>query len=205
LSSIDVDAGAQPACSPAAMRSASEPVAFPARSLPWGPLTLRRLGRTFALYAGVLLMGWSLIQSTSRCELQALALGLMVPGGGFLAWADPGNPHALWAVGLSAASVVIFVAALAIWFATGNVLLPVAVWFGAALAAAAAKPLLVNQSDLGAWPAAIDGIPHGLVLLLMSARSCGQSGDSRRPRFVIQDCRFEGGSLGHSCSIGIAG
>jgi hypothetical protein len=93
----------------------------------------------------------------------------MVPGGGFLAWADPGNPHAPWAVGLSAAAVVIFVAALAIWFATGNVLLPVAAWFGTALAAAAARSLLVNQHDVDAWPAAIDWIPLGLVLLLVSA------------------------------------
>ena len=169
MSSIDIGVGAQPACSPAAMRSASEPLAFPPRSLPWGPLTLRRLGRIFGLYAGVLLMSWSLIQSTSRSELQALALGLMVPGSGFLAWADPGNPQALWAIGLAAAAVVIFVAALAIWFATGNVLLPPVAWFGTALAAAIAKPLLLNQSDVGAWPVAIAGIPLGLVLLLVSA------------------------------------
>jgi hypothetical protein len=170
LSRIDIGAGAQPV------------LAFPPRSLPWGPLTLRRLGRTLALYASVLLMGWSLIQLTSRSELQALALGLMVPGGGFLAWADPGNPQALWAIGLAAGSVVAFVTALAIWFATGNVLLPVAAWFGTALAAAAAKPLLLNQPDVGAWPVAIDWIPLGLVLLLVSASGTAAAAHYRNLR-----------------------
>jgi Linalool dehydratase/isomerase len=164
------------------MRSASEPLAFPPRRLPWGPLTLRRLGRTLALYAGVLLMNWSLIQSTSRSELQALALGLMVPGGGFLAWADPGNPQALWAIGLAAGSVVAFVTALALWFATGNVLLPVAAWFGTALAAATAKPLLVNQPDVDAWPVAITGVPLGLVLLLVSASGTAMAAQYRNLR-----------------------
>jgi len=140
------------------------------------------LGRTLALYAGVLLMNWSLIQSTSRSELQALALGLMVPGGGFLAWADPGNPQALWAIGLTAGSIVAFVAALAIWFATGNVLLPVAAWFGTALAAATAKPLLVNQPDVDAWPVAITGVPLGLVLLLVSASGTAMAAHYRNLR-----------------------
>jgi hypothetical protein len=151
------------------MRNVAKPLAFPPRRLPWGPVTLRRLGRTFALYAGVLLVGWTLIQLTSRSSIQALALGLMVPGGGFLAWADPDNPQALWAIGLGAATVVAFVMALVIWFATGNLLLPLATWSGAALAAAAAGPLVLNRAGVGAWHDAIDWLPFGLVLLLVSA------------------------------------
>src|SRR5262249_23562156 len=143
LSSIKIHAEVQPART-AAMRSASEPLAFPPRRAPWGPLTLRRLGRTFALHGVLLLLAWSLIRSTSHSGLQALALGLIAPGAGFLAWADPGNPQALPAVALACGCVVLFTAALVIWFASGNVLLPLAVWSGTALAASIAQPLLAS-------------------------------------------------------------
>jgi len=102
--------------------------AFPARRLPWGPVTARRLARTTGLYLAILLAGWILANATSRAELQALALGVMVPGGGFLAWADPGQAHALCAIGLAAGTIALFAVALVIWFATGNVVLPAVIW-----------------------------------------------------------------------------
>jgi hypothetical protein len=168
LSRIEIDAEVRPD-SHAAMRSSSEPLAFPPRRLPWGPLTQWRLGRTLALYAAVLLLAWSLIQATSRAALQVLALGLIAPGAGFLAWANPANPQALWAIALTAGSVIAFAAALMIWFASGNVLLPLATWSGTALAAAAAQPLLASRADAGAWPLAVDWTPPGAAILLLSA------------------------------------
>jgi hypothetical protein len=126
------------------------------------------LGRTTALYIGMLLVGWGLAESTSRGELQALALGIMFPGGGFLAWADPSNGHALCAIALASGAVVLFAVAIVIWFATGNILLPLAAWSGTALAAAAASPLL-GQPDAGAWPVAVEWTPMGAVILLAGA------------------------------------
>jgi hypothetical protein len=152
--------------------------AFPPRRLPWGPVTLRRLARTTALYVGMLLVGWGLAQSTSRGELQALALGIMFPGAGFFAWADPGNVHAFCAIGLGVGAVIVFAVAIVIWFATGNVLLPLAAWSGTALAAAAASPLL-SQPDVSAWPVAIEWIPIGAVILLVSASGAAMAAQYR--------------------------
>ena len=142
--------------------------AFPLRRMPWGAVTTRRLGRTLGLYVGVLLASWALAQSTSRGEVQAFALGLIFPGGGFLAWADPSHAHAICAIALSAGAILAFAVAIVIWFATGNVVLPVAVWIGAALAAAVA-PLALGHPHLGTWPAAVRWIPPGALALLAGA------------------------------------
>ncbi|HUL04733.1 MAG TPA: hypothetical protein VLV76_00265 [Candidatus Acidoferrum sp.] len=181
MSSIEIHAEMRPADT-AAMRSASEPLAFPPRRLAWGPLTLRRLGRTFALYAALLLVAWSLIQSTAGGGLQALALGLIAPGTGFLASADPGNAQAPYAIALAGGSIVFFAAALAIWFASGNVLLPLAVWSGTALAAAIAQPLLASRADAGAWPLALHWVPSGAVFLLLSTSAASLAWHHRNLR-----------------------
>jgi hypothetical protein len=70
------------------------------------------------------------LQWDARPEISTFALGLTFPGLGFLAWS-----HSDWAVMLCVGSLAAFVVAVALWFATGNVLLPIAVWLGAAVAA----------------------------------------------------------------------
>jgi hypothetical protein len=67
-------------------------------------------------------------------ESRAFALGLTFPGAGFLQWAAQGQ--SLVALAAFSAALLLFVLALLIWFATGNVVLPPLVWFGAAVAAA---------------------------------------------------------------------
>ncbi|OOG40025.1 hypothetical protein B0B52_15105 [Polaromonas sp. A23] len=81
-------------------------------------------------------VGSALLLVAHQDALQIFGLGLMVPGGGFLAHADictgSGIAHiAAWLCSVSALAL-----ALLIWFGTGNVLLPPLVWLGSALWAA---------------------------------------------------------------------
>ncbi|ALN75005.1 hypothetical protein [Aureimonas sp. AU20] len=112
----------------------------PALDLPWrfgprGPVSRRRVGRSL-LMAGLVLAGASLLWGVSASPAwQAFALGLAFPGGGFVicgASAPAMDMTVLWIGGASAAA---FGLALSLWFATGNVLGPPAVWLGAAVAA----------------------------------------------------------------------
>ena len=99
----------------------------------------RRTAQTTLLYAGLLVLAIGLVLASSRPDVQALALGVAIPGGGFLAQATP------LGVSLFAASAVTFVVALGLWFATGNVVLPVIVWLGSAIVAAVTAGLWLEH------------------------------------------------------------
>jgi hypothetical protein len=132
-------------------------------------------------YAGVLALATVVVHASTRPAIDALALGLAFPGAGFLAWTVPaGSPSAL-ALALCAGSAVLFLMALVLWFATGNVLLPGIVWIGAAVAACgllAPRPAsLATPPPLFAWiPAAL------LVGLVSTAGLAALVADRRRAR-----------------------
>jgi Linalool dehydratase/isomerase len=103
-----------------------------------GPSIARwRAARTALLYAGLLLLSIWLVHASGRPDVHALALGLALPGGGFLAWAAADALSMSLGVALVAASALLFLAALGLWFATGNLVLPAIVWLGTAIVAAA--------------------------------------------------------------------
>jgi hypothetical protein len=68
--------------------------------------------------------------------LQIFGLGLMVPGGGFLAHADICTGNGIGHVAAWLCSVGALAFALLVWFGTGNVVLPPFVWLGSAFWAA---------------------------------------------------------------------
>ena len=92
----------------------------------------RRQRRTLLVYALLCALAIGL-QATGESRVDAFALGLAFPGAGFLHWADGGQ--GVWALTLFVASLGLFGAALAAWFATGNVVLPPLVWLTAAAVA----------------------------------------------------------------------
>lgn len=94
-----------------------------------------RQSRMLTAY-GVLCLFALTVQAAGHGGSDAVALGLVFPGAGFLLWADPGQ--AGLAVGLAAGALLLFGLALAKWFATGNVVLPPLLWL--ASAGAAARP-----------------------------------------------------------------
>ncbi|ROH89506.1 hypothetical protein ED208_10240 [Stagnimonas aquatica] len=99
-----------------------------------GPVTLARWRRTALVYLLVLLLGTALAWA-GDAALASFGLGLVLPGGGFLMHAGLGAgwlPH----LGLLVASLGLFLLSLLLWVATGNLIAPVLVWLGSALAAA---------------------------------------------------------------------
>lgn len=129
-------------------------------------VTRARQSRSMALYACCFALATGLVTASARPSIEALALGLIVPGGGFLFWAGPGNPMQVLAIGLFAVSLLVFLVAVTIWFATGNVLLPLAVWLVAALCAAVSGVIGWGEAPVNIWPLAAQVVPLGVVSAL---------------------------------------
>src|SRR5262249_9702627 len=88
----------------------------------------RRIVRTALGYAGLLTLAIVVVHLGARPDVAALALGTAFPGAGFLAWTMPDGSASGLALALCAGSAALFLAALVLWFATGNVVLPGVVW-----------------------------------------------------------------------------
>ena len=134
--------------------------------LPWGPVTQARLARTALVHAVLLCLAGLLGTLGTTIATRAFGLGLAAPGAGFLFWAGADSPTQFLAVGLSIATVATFAVSLLVWFATGNALLPPAVWLTAALAAAEGPALGLHSDPASLWPAAVWLLPLGIVVLL---------------------------------------
>jgi hypothetical protein len=104
------------------------------------PLARRRQAAGLAL-ATVLLLATVLGATGSHAGLQALSLGLALPGGGFLAWVDASAPLAGLAPYLAAGSLLLFLLSAFLWFATGNVVLPALVWLAVTVISAGVPAL----------------------------------------------------------------
>jgi linalool dehydratase/isomerase-like protein len=100
-----------------------------------GSIARRRIARTVLGYAALLMLATVVIHLSRRPDIAALALGTAFPGAGFLAWTMSHGSAPAFALLLCAGSIALFLAALVLWFATGNVVLPGVVWIGAAVAA----------------------------------------------------------------------
>lgn len=120
----------------------------------------QRQRRTLLVYA-TLCVGALGLRAIGGDGSDTFALGLAFPGAGFLHWAGEGQT--LWAFALFAASLAAFGATLAVWFATGNIVLPPLVWLAAACMAA--HPDWVALDDRLTQPNAGVAIP----ILLASA------------------------------------
>jgi len=152
------------------------PAALPPYTRVFGPVTTRRVRRLTILYLALAGAGFALAGLSRDAHLQAFGLGLILPGGGFLAHADltttMGSRHL--AVALAAAGL--FIAALTLWFATGNILAPPAAWFGAALVAGAMPAGMAHPGNIRAVLALVGTAAVALVaatsLRFMWARRC---------------------------------
>lgn len=109
----------------------------------FGPVTQNRIGRLLALYAVCLAAG-SALQWAQQDAMRILGLGLLWPGGGFMAHADICTASGIGHVAMAVGAAGLFGLSLLIWFGTGNIVLPPLAWMGTA------------------WWAAL--MPHGPVL-----------------------------------------
>ena len=112
---------------------------LPPCTRPWGSATTRKLVRLLGLYLALGALGSALVFMARQDAWQIFGLGLLLPGGGFLAHADictsRGIGHGLAAL----LSLGAFAFSLLIWFGTGNILAPPVVWVSSAWWAASMR------------------------------------------------------------------
>ncbi len=164
-SPADTPRGAKPG--PAAGRRGRPNDASATGMLPWGPVTCRRLARTAAVYGSLLALAVGLGAVSEHPAVQAFAVGLTAPGAGFLVWAGADSPTQMLAMGLSGASFAAFLVAVVLWFATGNAILPVILWLGAALAAAGGPAFGLSSAPDSQWAGAVTTVPLAAELALV--------------------------------------
>ncbi|GHE80411.1 hypothetical protein GCM10017786_08150 [Amycolatopsis deserti] len=99
----------------------------PIASHPTGPMTRARQRRLLAVLGSTQVVGLATALSKAPAAKQALAAGMMAPGGGFLYTRDPAR---------FAASMVAFAFSLLLWFGAGSMIAPPLVWAAAAALAA---------------------------------------------------------------------
>src|SRR6266571_240684 len=156
--------------------SSASRVAFcllPERRALHGPVTTRRIARLWLAYLGLLSLGLAVSHLADHPTWKVLGLGLMVPGGGFLAHVDIGSLHGAAHLAAAVMAAIAFIAALSLWFATGNALAPPLTWLLLALAAASMDHGEARPASLWAVPLAALGLMAvaGLLALVRRARA----------------------------------
>ena len=125
--------------------------------------SVRRQRRTLHAYS--LLCAFAIgLEAIGAGGVGAFALGLAFPGAGFLHWA--GGGQGVWALVFFVTSLGVFGAALAMWFATGNVVLPPLVWLAAAAIATRPDWLMLDDHPTRSGAAML--IPAMLVSSLVA-------------------------------------
>jgi hypothetical protein len=124
---------------------------IPERRRPTGPLVAARLRRAGVGLGVVWALGLVPLVLDGTPRWKALGLGLLFPGAGFLFTSDPL---------FFALTIVAFAIALVLWFATGNILAPPAVWLAAALGA-------VARVQTGLWTWTEVAAPLTLLAIVM--------------------------------------
>lgn len=142
------------------------PCLLPQRRSLCGPVTWRRIARLCLICLGVFLLGLAIAQWADSARWKAFGLGLMVPGGGFLAHADAASWHGAAHYGAFIVALILFSAALLVWFATGNVLAPPLIWLLCALAAALMDHGAVRPDAV--WAVSLVGIAAIVVAVVLS-------------------------------------
>lgn len=146
-------------------------------------------------YAGLCLsmMVLSLALPTER--ISGAALGLAIPGGGFLHWASGGQ------VGLAfmlfAAAFCIFIISLVLWLATGNIIAPLLTWGAAAWMSTQPEMLgLSGTLVAGSWTVgvgpAISALVIGAWLCPVRTRVAAQTQHGSMPVYASQDGEEKG-------------
>ena len=159
--------------------------------LPWGPVTRQRLLRSVLLYGMVYLIAVVCAQYFGNDYVAAFSTGLILPGSRFLYWANPAGPGQWWFLGLYAMSVGVFGIAMVLWFATGNIIAPVLVWAGSALAAATLVDHLPTAAVATAWPVVLQAIqlltPLAIVLAFVAKAERSEKDAATLQRYLDND------------------
>ena len=118
---------------------------------PRGPITAARQRRTAIFYGLVFMVGLMPLLTSSPAWLQALGLGLWIPGGGFAAVGG-------WAIALFPLTLVLFAVSVVAWFWAGAVTAPLLVWLASAFIAAAMTGPAISTTGPVLVPLAMAGV-----------------------------------------------
>lgn len=127
-----------------------------------GDASLYYILRFCSAYTLLVVAGFALTQYTLHPQGQIFGLGLMFPGAGFLAHAGFTHIGGILHIVYALLAFCIFLGSLGLWFATGNMVAPVATYLGLALAATTMRHGMVNMH-----------IPWFLLLALMACAIIG--------------------------------
>lgn len=130
-----------------------------------GPVTARRLIRLLLVYLVLFSVGLWCASYANTQGMRIFGLGLMLPGGGFLAHADVSGLSGILHIALGISGILLFGVGIGIWFATGNVLAPPAVWLLLAFAAATMNHGHVHDTALPSVISIIIAIAVSLTCL----------------------------------------
>ncbi|MDQ1923521.1 linalool dehydratase/isomerase domain-containing protein [Massilia pseudoviolaceinigra] len=115
----------------------------------FGPVTQARIIRLCVLYLALFGAGSAFLFLSHQENLRIFGMGLIVPGGGFLAHADICTQNGIGHLLAALAGVAAFGFSLMIWFGTGNILAPPLVWLGLAIGAATMRHGALRESTVG--------------------------------------------------------
>ncbi len=105
----------------------------------FGPVTLYHIVRFLRIYLLILLLGFAFTQLALTPHWQIFGLGLMIPGGGFLAHANFETAAGLIHLATAFIAFLAFSVTVIGWFATGNAVAPPFAWLLLAVIAALMK------------------------------------------------------------------
>lgn len=152
---------------------------LPARYTLWGPITGLRISRSLAVYLLIAAIGFYLTLASSNTQLSIFGLGLILPGSGFLAHANSYSIMGVMHFGFFILSVFAFLMACLVWFATGNVIAPPAVWLISAIGAATMNHGHMQSS---AVPMAFNILIYAICIFLISFAALSFYGVRKRKR-----------------------
>lgn len=102
-----------------------------------GPITQAKIVRSLLLYLTLLAAGSALLAFADKDHLRIFGMGLVLPGGGFLAHADMCTANGISHTAATVLALGVFALSLALWSGTGNILAPPLAWLATAIAAGA--------------------------------------------------------------------
>lgn len=145
----------------------------------FGPVTQARIVRLFLIYLIMLGAGSALLLLSNHDQLHILGMGLILPGGGFLAHADICTAGGISHLLAAAAGMAAFGFSLLIWFGTGNILAPPVAWLGMAVGAATMRHGAVRAASIDL---VFTGV--GIALVALAVAMAARFALARRQRKI---------------------
>jgi Linalool dehydratase/isomerase len=117
-----------------------------------GRVSLQKIYRLCLIYGVIFCFAQVLMFASTTSHLQALAMGLILPGAGFLALSNDISTIGFMDIAMALSVLCLFIGSLILWFGTGNAIAPIFVWgLSALISAEVAKNGLPQMVTCGSF------------------------------------------------------